>query len=438
VSLAARVVDLEDRLKKAETLAANLQVGLLKVGDIHDLPTSIQFLASQVLNTALDNNENLLLLTTAAMETIPAMQQTIEALQAELELVKLQNQRLERRWEVSKGNQGHNIPRQEPQQQQQQQQQQQADPFCNHLVVYAPPDQQDGIRQAVATAAHCNLEAVKAVFTLPTREKQPAEPGALKTAAAAAATAGATGDDGSRPAAASTSGGGAAEHGARGDKQRAIPHVVIVSCPEVKLAAIRGKSGLKHKAPGFYLEPRRNQQQQRLYKRMLPAWNDLRRKGFETRWVRDDTGVEVGLERRMGKEGPWQRIAVPTQQPTAGRGPPAEPAVAKQPQTAAAAAAIPRAQGSKEGKSQKQRQRSKSTAARGRSRTRNNHQDEPAASRGKGKQREQQQQTMQQAAAAGGAAVRKEAGSRATTGVAGKGTATGNSNTCEIEPASPR
>jgi len=45
---------------------------------------------------------------------------------------------------------------------------------------------------------------------------------------------------------------------------------------------------------------------------------------------------------------------------------------------------------------------------------------------------------MQQAAAAGGAAVRKEAGSRATTGVAGKGTATGNSNTCEIEPASPR
>ena len=440
VSLAARVVDLEDRVKKAETLAANLRDGLLKVGDIDNLPTSVRCLASQVLNTALDNNEGLLLLTTAAVETIPAMERTIKALQEELELVKLQNRRLERRWELSKGNQGHNIPRQEPQQQQQQQQQQQADPFCNHLVVYAPADQQDGIRQAVATAAHCNLEAVQAVFTLPTREKQPAESGALKTAAtAAAATAGATGDDGSRPAAAGTSGGGAVAQGARGDKQRAIPHVVIVSCSEVKLAAIRGKSGLKHKAPGIYLEPRRNQQQQRLYKRMLPVCTDLRRKGSETRWVRDDTGVEVGLERRVGKDGPWERIAVPTQQPAAGRGPPAEPAVGKPAQTptAAAAAAIPPTKGSKDGKSQKQRRRSQSAAGRGRSSTRQQHQNESAASRGKGKQQEQQQQrTLQQTAAAGGAAVRQEGVSGATTGVAGRGSAT-RTSTCEIEPASP-
>ena len=302
-------------------------------------------------------------------------------------------------------------------------------------MVYAPRDQQDGIRQAVATAARCNLDAVKAVFTLPTREKQPAESGA-----AAAATTGATGDDGSRPAAAGTSGGRAAEQDAQGDEERAIPHIVIVSCAEVKLAAIRGKSSLKHKAPGIYLEPRRNQQQQRLYKRMRPIWIDLRRKGSETRWVRDDTGVEVGLEARMGKEGPWQRVAMPTKQPAVGRGPPAEPAVDKQPQAAAAAAgAAPMLppKGSKDGKSQKQRQRSKSTAARGRSATRKNHPNEPAASRGTGKQREQQQQTMQQAAAAGGAAVRKEVGARATAGVSGKGTATGNSSTSEIEPASP-
>ena len=241
-----------------------------------------------------------------------------------------------------------------------------------------------------------------------------------------------------RPAAAGTSGGGAAAQGARGDKQRAIPHVVIVSCKEVKLAAIRGKSSLKHKAPGFYLEPRRNQQQQRLYKQMRAVWTDLRRKGSDTRWVRDGNGVEVGLERRVGKEGPWQRVAMPTKQDAAERGPPAQPAAAKPPQPAAAAAAIPPPRGSKDGKSQKQRQRSQSTAARGRSSTRQQHQNEAAASRGKGKQREQQQQqAMQQAAAADGAAVRKEAGSRATTGAAGKGKAIGNSNTCEIEPASP-
>ena len=161
------------------------------------------------------------------------------------------------------------------------------------------------------------------------------------------------------------------------------------------LAAIRGKSSLKHKAPGFYLEPRRNQQQQRLYKQMRAVWTDLRRKGSDTRWVRDGNGVEVGLERRVGKEGPWQRVAMPTKQDAAERGPPAQPAAAKPPQpAAAAAAAIPPPRGSKDGKSQKQRQCSQSTAARGRSSTRQQHQNEAAASRGKGKQREQQQQQL--------------------------------------------
>ena len=436
LSLAARVVDLEESVRNTSTLAENLRDGLLQIGDIDNLSNSVHFRTVQAIQTALETNESLLLLQTAADDTLPALQRKVEALETALEEQKQANQRLQRRLELFM-----KLPRQQPQQQQlQQHQQQQPDPFCSHLVVYAPANQQDGIRQAVATAASCDLEAVRAVFTLPTREKQPTESEVIKptAAAAAAAAAATTGDDDSRPAAAGTSGGGAAAQGARGDKQRAIPHVVIVSCKEVKLAAIRGKSSLKHKAPGFYLEPRRNQQQQRLYKQMRAVWTDLRRKGSDTRWVRDGNGVEVGLERRVGKEGPWQRVAMPTKQDAAERGPPAQPAAAKPPQPAAAAAAIPPPRGSKDGKSQKQRQRSQSTAARGRSSTRQQHQNEAAASRGKGKQREQQQQqAMQQAAAADGAAVRKEAGSRATTGAAGKGKAIGNSNTCEIEPASP-
>ena len=228
LSLAARVVDLEESVRNTSTLAENLRDGLLQIGDIDNLSNSVHSRTVQAIQTALETNESLLLLQTAADDTLPALQRKVEALETALEEQKQANQRLQRRLELFM-----KLPRQQPQQQQQQlqqQQPQQPDPFCSHLVVYAPANQQDGIRQAVATAASCDLEAVRAVFTLPTREKQPTESEVIKPTAAAAAAAATTGDDDFRPAAAGTSGGGAAAQGARGDKQRAIPHVVIVSC----------------------------------------------------------------------------------------------------------------------------------------------------------------------------------------------------------------
>jgi len=166
------VVDLEESVRNTSTLAENLRDGLLQIGDIDNLSNAVHFRTVQAIETALETNENLLLLQTAAGETLPALQRKVEALETALEQQKQANQRLERRLELFM-----KLPRQEPQQQQQQQlqqqqhqQQQQPDPFCSHLVVYAPANQQDGIRQAVATAASCNLEAVRAVFSLDSLE----------------------------------------------------------------------------------------------------------------------------------------------------------------------------------------------------------------------------------------------------------------------------